>query len=355
MRRRRRARSEQQDGRLAVHLDRAGGLQIRLQPLGAGRLREPVVALHRRQHPQRRDRAAAAPGGEGGVVLRDQPAVTEGRDAGGRRHRRPVVEAQRPDVVHEDPHRPTVPSGRRLHASRASRATAARRTAAPMGLYSDHLRPRLHTFALNDRLTGEVRDRVCAGLTGDVLEIGYGSGLNQPHLPPSVARRVGGRAVGDGAAAERGAAVGLAACRWSSPGTTPRSSPFPDDRFDAALCTWVLCGIPDPRAALAEVARVLKPGATLHFVEHGLAPEPGVVRWQRRGNRINRAIFGLHPRQRRPRPAGRFAPHRHGAGHLLREGRTQARRPTCTRGAPPPDEPPGLTPPGGTPARSPSG
>ncbi len=67
---------------------------------------------------------------------------------------------------------------------------------------------------------------------------------------------------------------------------------LPDDRFDAALCTWVLCGIPDPGAALAEVARVLKPGATLHFVEHGLAPDPGVVRWQRRGNRINRAVAG---------------------------------------------------------------
>jgi ubiquinone/menaquinone biosynthesis C-methylase UbiE len=68
--------------------------------------------------------------------------------------------------------------------------------------------------------------------------------------------------------------------------------PFPDDRFDAALCTWVLCGIPDPGAALAEVARVLKPGASLHFVEHGLAPEPGVARWQRRGNRINRVVAG---------------------------------------------------------------
>ena len=55
--------------------------------------------------------------------------------------------------------------------------------------------------------------------------------------------------------------------------TTRRSSPFPDDRFDAALCTWVLCGIPDAAAALAEVARVLTPGAARHFVEHGLAPD----------------------------------------------------------------------------------
>ncbi len=160
-----------------------------------------------------------------------------------------------------------------------------------MGLYSDHLRPRLHTLALNDRLTGEVRDRVCAGLTGDVLEIGYGSGLNQPHLPSSV--------TGVWAVEPSTTALRLGAARRSaSPvpvvvaGDDAQALPFPDGRFDAALCTWVLCGIPDPDAALAEVARVLKPGATLHFVEHGLAPEPGVVRWQRRGNRINRAIAG---------------------------------------------------------------
>ncbi|HEY0125829.1 MAG TPA: methyltransferase domain-containing protein, partial [Blastococcus sp.] len=65
-----------------------------------------------------------------------------------------------------------------------------------------------------------------------------------------------------------------------------------DGRFDAALCTWVLCGIPDGGAALAEVARVLKPGASLHFVEHGLAPDPDVVARQRRGNRLNRAVAG---------------------------------------------------------------
>jgi SAM-dependent methyltransferase len=160
-----------------------------------------------------------------------------------------------------------------------------------MGLYRDHLRPRLHMMALNDRLTGEIRGRVCAGLAGEVLEIGYGSGLNLPHLPRSVT----------GVWAVEPSATGVRlgeARRAASPvpvvvaGTDARSLPFPDDRFDAALCTWVLCGIPDPGAALAEVARVLKPGGALHFIEHGLAPDPGVVRWQRRGNRINHALSG---------------------------------------------------------------
>jgi SAM-dependent methyltransferase len=160
-----------------------------------------------------------------------------------------------------------------------------------MGFYGRHVRPRLHRMALDDRLTGEIRQRVCAGLTGDVLEIGYGAGLNQPYLPPEV--------TGVWAVEPSATALELSRARRQASavpvvvaGDDARSLSFPDDRFDAALCTWVLCGIPDDTVALAEVARVLKPGASLHFVEHGLAPDPDVVRWQRRGNRINRVVAG---------------------------------------------------------------
>jgi ubiquinone/menaquinone biosynthesis C-methylase UbiE len=160
-----------------------------------------------------------------------------------------------------------------------------------MGLYGEHLRPRLHAVALKDKITGEVRERVCAGLSGDVLEIGMGSALNQRHLPSTV--------TGVWAVEPSATAIRLGADRRAASaipvvvaGDDAQSLPFPDDRFDAALCTWVLCGIPDPGRALAEVARVLRPGGALHFVEHGLAPDPGVVRWQRRGNRLNRAVNG---------------------------------------------------------------
>lgn len=160
-----------------------------------------------------------------------------------------------------------------------------------MGVYSRYLRPRLHNLALDTRAARDVRDRVCAGLTGDVLEIGYGSGLNLPHLPPDVtsiwAVEPSSTALSLSEGRRAGSPVPVVVA-----GDDAQSLPFPDDRFDAALCTWVLCGIPDPHTALAEVARVLKPGARLHFVEHGLAPDPGIVRWQRRGNRINRVVAG---------------------------------------------------------------
>jgi ubiquinone/menaquinone biosynthesis C-methylase UbiE len=71
--------------------------------------------------------------------------------------------------------------------------------------------------------------------------------------------------------------------------------PFPDDSYDAALSTWTLCTIPDPVAALLELRRVLKPGASLHFVEHGLAPDENVQRWQRRLDPVQRRLFdGCH-------------------------------------------------------------
>jgi SAM-dependent methyltransferase len=160
-----------------------------------------------------------------------------------------------------------------------------------MGVYSRNLRPRLHDRLLADRTTSDVRDGVCAGLAGDVLEIGFGSGLNLPHLPPAV--------TGVWAVEPSATAVRLSAARReASPvpvelaGDDAQALPFPDHRFDAALCTWVLCSIPDRRRALAEVARVLRPGGRLHFVEHGLAPDPQVVRWQRRANPLSRALSG---------------------------------------------------------------
>lgn len=67
---------------------------------------------------------------------------------------------------------------------------------------------------------------------------------------------------------------------------------YPDDSFDAALSTWTLCTIPDADAALHELRRVLKPGAALHFVEHGIAPDESVRRWQHRLDPMQQRLFG---------------------------------------------------------------
>lgn len=159
-----------------------------------------------------------------------------------------------------------------------------------MGFYQRELQPRLLNLTLAGHTT-EIRERVCAGLRGDVVEIGYGSGRNQPHLPAAVTSVT--------AIEPSQVALKLSNTRRAASdipvavlGNDAQQMPLPDDRFDAALCTWVLCGMDNPLAALREIRRVLRPGAVLHFVEHGLAPEDAVARRQRQGNRLNKVIAG---------------------------------------------------------------
>ncbi|HEX8510008.1 MAG TPA: class I SAM-dependent methyltransferase [Propionibacteriaceae bacterium] len=160
-----------------------------------------------------------------------------------------------------------------------------------MGVYQRHLQPRLLNATLNTTDARRIRRRVCAGLFGDIVEIGYGSGHNQPYLPAQVrsVAAVEPSPVAWRLSAPRRAASGVPV---TLAGADAQDIDLPDDHVDAALCTWNLCAIPDPAAALSEVRRVLKPSGVLHFVEHGLAPDPGVVRWQRRGNALNRRIAG---------------------------------------------------------------
>ncbi len=160
-----------------------------------------------------------------------------------------------------------------------------------MGVYNDHLLPRIVDVACDMEAAREQRQRVCEDLTGDVVEIGFGSGLNVPFYPATVSRvdAVEPADVGWKLAAKRLKESSVPVHRSGLDGA---SLPFPDDRFDSALSTWTMCTIPDIQAALRELRRVLKPGGTLHFVEHGLAPDEGVQRWQHRLNPVQNRLFG---------------------------------------------------------------
>ncbi len=160
-----------------------------------------------------------------------------------------------------------------------------------MGLWEERVVPRLVDRSLRTPEIGQLRTAVCAGLRGEVLEIGFGSGLNARFYPREVtsvdavepsdlawrlsdARRREGRVPVN--------RVGLDGQRLAAE----------DASYDAVLSTFTLCTIPDVAGALAEVRRVLRPGGSLHFVEHGLAPEPGVVTWQRRLDPVQRRLAG---------------------------------------------------------------
>jgi ubiquinone/menaquinone biosynthesis C-methylase UbiE len=160
-----------------------------------------------------------------------------------------------------------------------------------VGIYGEHVLPRLTNILLGSKEFAKVRREACEGLHGDVLELGFGSGLNLPYLPATV--------TGVWAVEPSGTATKLAAARVAaSPvpieiaGLDGERLDLPDDRFDAALSTMTLCTIPDLDAALAELRRVLKPGASFHFAEHGRSPDEKVARTQDRWNGVQMRIAG---------------------------------------------------------------
>ncbi|MGH3303734.1 MAG: class I SAM-dependent methyltransferase [Streptosporangiaceae bacterium] len=160
-----------------------------------------------------------------------------------------------------------------------------------MGLYGERVLPRIINVACGTKAVEPLRRRACGGLAGDVVEIGFGSGLNVPFYPAAVAQvaAVEPSDVGWKLAARRLAATTVPVQRSGLDGQLLL---FADDSFDAALSTWTLCTIPDVATALREMRRVLKPGGTLHFLEHGLAPDERVRRWQRRLDRLQQRVAG---------------------------------------------------------------
>lgn len=160
-----------------------------------------------------------------------------------------------------------------------------------MGFYEQKVLPRIIDVACGMKSAQPLRQRVCEGLTGEVVEIGFGSGLNIPFYPPAVTHvaAIEPADVGWQLAQKRLRAASIPIDRSGLDG---QKLPFPESTFDSALSTWTLCTIPDAAAALQEVRRVLKPGGTFHFVEHGLAPDENVRRWQHRLDPLQQRVFG---------------------------------------------------------------
>ncbi len=169
-----------------------------------------------------------------------------------------------------------------------------------MGVYRDKVLPRIIDKACSSDDIGKWRVRATDGLHGIVVEPGFGSGTNLPYYPDAVTKvyAVDPAVLGRKLAADRLAASSVDV---EFVGLDGQAIPLDDNSCDAGLLTYTLCTIPDPMVALAELRRIIKPGGALHFLEHGIAPEPGMQRWQYRIDHVQKRVFdGCHVSRNHP-------------------------------------------------------
>jgi ubiquinone/menaquinone biosynthesis C-methylase UbiE len=159
-------------------------------------------------------------------------------------------------------------------------------------LYDRFVLPKLLSMACSSPPMMKQRAKIVPGAQGRVLELGVGMGLNLRFYDPAKVSEVMGvdpspelRAVAQ--AAERDPALKVKVEDGDA-----EALPFADASFETVVCTFTLCSVCTPSKALGEARRVLKPGGRLLFCEHGLAPDAGVAKWQRRIEPVWKRIAG---------------------------------------------------------------
>jgi ubiquinone/menaquinone biosynthesis C-methylase UbiE len=150
-----------------------------------------------------------------------------------------------------------------------------------MGFYEEWIVPPLIDLSMRNKRLRPYRERVAGAAEGRVLDLGIGSGLNLPFYARQVGEVFGLDPSARLLARARSKTQGMQTPVHLLEGSAERI-PLADRSMDTVVMTWTGCSIPDIRAALREMRRVLTAGGRLLFVEHGRAPEPGVARWQER-------------------------------------------------------------------------
>lgn len=160
-----------------------------------------------------------------------------------------------------------------------------------MSFYEDHILPHLIHLAMRNPELVPYRERTISAAEGRVLEIGIGSGLNLPFYRSPLREILGlepsPRLVAMAERAAKASSLPVTLIEGSA-----QAIPLDDGSIDSVVTTWTLCSIPQAVEALREMRRVLKPGGQLLFVEHGLAPEESVRKWQDRLTPVWRRLSG---------------------------------------------------------------
>ncbi len=163
-----------------------------------------------------------------------------------------------------------------------------------MGFYSNLVIPYCIDIAMSGETLQQYRQQLLQDVSGDILEIGFGTGLNLPHYPEGTEKIT---TIDPNPGMER-----LARSRIAASNITVdyqvlngESLPMKDGSFDSVVCTWTLCSIPQADKAIAEVYRLLKPKGKFFFIEHGLSKDSRIQFWQNRLTPLQKVIAdGCH-------------------------------------------------------------
>lgn len=148
-----------------------------------------------------------------------------------------------------------------------------------MGIYSNLVIPFCIDVAMSGGTLGQYRQELLQDVSGEILEIGFGTGLNLPHYPEGVEKittidpNPGMKKLARSRIAQSHITVNYQVLNGEN-------LPMEDGSFDSVVCTWTLCSIPLADQAIAEVYRLLKPGGKFFFIEHGLSKDKTVQFWQ---------------------------------------------------------------------------
>lgn len=158
-----------------------------------------------------------------------------------------------------------------------------------MGIYRDHIFPHILDFGMSRAVLQKHRKEILSRARGDILEIGFGSGINLRFYPVEV-QKVTVIEPNHALSTMAKKRIKLYKIKVESYFQSADTLPFPDNTFDTVVSTYTLCSIKNIDNALSEIHRVLRTNGQFLFLEHGLSLDPCVQRWQNRLNSINKAI-----------------------------------------------------------------
>jgi ubiquinone/menaquinone biosynthesis C-methylase UbiE len=158
-----------------------------------------------------------------------------------------------------------------------------------MNFYSQRIFPRIMDMVLSTGEFTELRKSLLAEVSGDVFEIGFGTGLNLPHYPSSV-KRITTVDPNSGARKLAERRIAQSAIEVVHLPLSGEHLKLPDESFNSVVCTFTLCSIADVDSAMSEMRRILRSGGRMYFVEHGLSDDPRIQWWQHKLNPLNKIV-----------------------------------------------------------------